>query len=281
MKMTTRVAYDNMKYYKSRNILIGIAIVLTTLLLLVIPTVGKGMADYQFAAVRKIYPSWHALYRNVDEETVRQLAVHHDISTYGLRSDAGYMNLADAQVSMMFMDAKGLELYKMELAKGRLPEQKDEIVVSEGILNELGQQGEIGDTVTVPYQIYRGGELDLTETKEFRICGFFEDSPGNLENRNYTSLVSEEFLKDEVPKEDIAYRFLLQINDTDKATTDNIEKRIKDIGGQFGISENETNINTEYLAANYVDPATIPVVIAIMAIVMLAGVITIYSIYYV
>ena len=49
MKMTTRVAYDNMKYYKSRNILIGIAIVLTTLLLLVIPTVGKGMADYQFA----------------------------------------------------------------------------------------------------------------------------------------------------------------------------------------------------------------------------------------
>ncbi len=281
MKMTTRVAYDNMKYYKSRNILIGIAIVLTTLLLLVIPTVGKGMADYQFAAVRKIYPSWHALYRNVDEETVRQLAVHHDISTYGLRSDAGYMNLADAQVSMMFMDAKGLELYKMELAKGRLPEQKDEIVVSEGILNELGQQGEIGDTVTVPYQIYRGGELDLTETKEFRICGFFEDSPGNLENRNYTSLVSEEFLKDEVPKEDIAYRFLLQINDTDKATTDNIEKRIKDIGGQFGISENETNINTEYLAANYVDPVTIPVVIAIMAIVMLAGVITIYSIYYV
>ena len=72
MKMTTRVAYDNMKYYKSRNILIGIAIVLTTLLLFVIPTVGKGMADYQFAAVRKMYPSWHALYRNVDEETVSQ-----------------------------------------------------------------------------------------------------------------------------------------------------------------------------------------------------------------
>lgn len=281
MKMTTRVAYDNMKYYKSRNILIGIAIVLTTLLLLVIPTVGKGMADYQFAAVRKIYPSWHALYRNVDEETVRQLAVHHDISTYGLRSDAGYMNLADAQVSMMFMDAKGLELYKMELAKGRLPEQKDEIVVSEGILNELGRQGEIGDTVTVPYQIYRGGELDLTETKEFQICGFFEDSPGNLENRNYTSLVSEAFLKDEVPEEEIAYRFLFQINDTDKTTTDNIEERIKNMGSRFGISENETNINTEYLAANYVDPVTIPVIIVIMAVIMLAGVITIYSIYYV
>ena len=41
MKMTTRVAFDNMKYHKSRNILIGIAIILTTMLLFVVPTVGK------------------------------------------------------------------------------------------------------------------------------------------------------------------------------------------------------------------------------------------------
>lgn len=33
MKMTTRVAYCNMRHYKSKNILIGIAIILTTLLL--------------------------------------------------------------------------------------------------------------------------------------------------------------------------------------------------------------------------------------------------------
>ena len=93
MKMTTLVAYDNMKYYKSRNILIGIAIILTTMLLLVIPTVGRGMVDLQFAATNKIYPSWHALYRGVNEETVRRLSAHHDIAKYGLRSDAGYMSL--------------------------------------------------------------------------------------------------------------------------------------------------------------------------------------------
>ena len=31
MKMTTRVAYCNMRHYKSKNILIGIAIILTTI----------------------------------------------------------------------------------------------------------------------------------------------------------------------------------------------------------------------------------------------------------
>ena len=50
MKMTTRVAFDNMKYHRSRNILIGTAIILTTMLLFVVPTVGKGMVDLQFAA---------------------------------------------------------------------------------------------------------------------------------------------------------------------------------------------------------------------------------------
>lgn len=45
MKMTTRIAMENMKYYRSRNILIGIATFLTTLLLFVIPTVAKDIID--------------------------------------------------------------------------------------------------------------------------------------------------------------------------------------------------------------------------------------------
>lgn len=67
MKMTTRVAYCNMRHYKSKNILIGIAIILTTLLLFVIPSIGKDMVEVNFAVINKIYPTWHALYRNVDE----------------------------------------------------------------------------------------------------------------------------------------------------------------------------------------------------------------------
>lgn len=281
MKMTTRVAFDNMKYYKSRNILIGIAIILTTMLLFVVPTVGKGMVDLQFAATNKLYPAWHALYRDVDEDTVRKLAAHHDISRYGLRSDAGYMNLEDASAAMLYMDPEGMELYKVELDRGKIPEKADEIVVSEGILEELGQQGDIGDTVRVPYQIFRGGELDLTQQKEFRICGFLKDSEESREARAYTALVSEDFLRDEIPKEELSFRFLLQIDDANAPTTDEIEARIRDIAGRFGIPENDININEDYLVANYVDPVLVPIVIALMAIIMLAGIITIYSIYYV
>ena len=54
MKMTTRVAFDNMKYYKNRNILIGITIILTTMLLFIVPAVGRGILEIQFAVTGSI-----------------------------------------------------------------------------------------------------------------------------------------------------------------------------------------------------------------------------------
>lgn len=281
MKMTTRVAYCDMRHYKSKNILIGIAIILTTLLLFVIPSIGKDMVEVNFAVINKIYPTWHALYRNVDESTVMKLAAHHDVKTYGLRSDAGYMNLEDATVSMMYMDRTGMELYKVKLKEGQLPQKENDIVVSKGILEALGQNGKIGDTITVPYQILKDDGLDYTKEKDFRICGFLADNESSKEQKQYTSLVSEAFLKAEIPVEQVKYRFLLQVNGQKGNTTADYTETIQNIARQFGISEDDMNINKEYLAANYVDPATIPVIVGIMLIVVLAGIITIYSVYYV
>lgn len=281
MKMTTRVAYCNMRHYKSKNILIGIAIILTTLLLFVIPSIGKDMVEVNFAVINKIYPTWHALYRNVDESTVMKLAAHHDVKTYGLRSNAGYMNLEDATVSMMYMDRTGMELYKVKLKEGQLPQKENDIVVSKGILEALGQNGKIGDTITVPYQILKDDGLDYTKEKDFRICGFLADNESSKEQKQYTSLVSEAFLKAEIPVEQVKYRFLLQVNGQKGNTTADYTETIQNIARQFGISEDDMNINKEYLAANYVDPATIPVIVGIMLIVVLAGIITIYSVYYV
>ena len=281
MKMTTRVAYCNMRHYKSKNILIGIAIILTTLLLFVIPSIGKDMVEVNFAVINKIYPTWHALYRNVDESTVMKLAAHHDVKTYGLRSDAGYMNLEDATVSMMYMDRTGMELYKVKLKEGQLPQKENDIVVSKGLLEALGQNGKICDTITVPYQILKDDGLDYTKEKDFRICGFLADNESSKEQKQYTSLVSEAFLKAEIPVEQVKYRFLLQVNGQKGNTTADYTETIQNIARQFGISEDDMNINKEYLAANYVDPATIPVIVGIMLIVVLAGIITIYSVYYV
>ncbi len=279
----TKVAYQNMKYYKSRNILTGVAIFLTTVLLFVVPAVGNGMIDIQFAAVNQLYPSWHACYQDVDEPTVRQLAAHHAISCYGLRSDVGLLHADGVTAPMLYLDAQGLDFHHAALADGSLPKAENEIAVSQNMLQALGQIGEIGDTITVPYQVYRDGMLDLTETKPFRICGFLKDNANAAAKKQEQSyaLVSKSFLQKEIPVRQITYRFLFQVNDIEHPTTDQIQETIRSIGSQFQIREQNININREYLSANYVDPVVLPAIVGIMAMIVLAGVITIYSIYYI
>lgn len=279
MGMVRRIAVQNMKYHKSKNILIGIAIFLTTLLLFLVPTIGKDMIEGQFAAINKLYPSWHALFRNVDDDTAEKLSVYHDVLIYGLRSDVGSMVAKDAEISMMYLDDHGLALYNMELMEGSLPEKENEIVVSGGILARLGQSAKIGDTVTIPYQVLHGGTLDFAKEKEFVVTGFLEDE--TEDQTMFTSLVSEEFLREEVPAEEIRYRYLLQVETMEDETTDDVENRILELAKRFGIPEQDVRVNKDYLMANYVDPVMVPVIIGIMCIIVFAGVVTIYSIYYV
>lgn len=281
MKMTTRVAFDNMKYHRSKNILIGIAIMLTTFLLYVVPSVGKGMIDTQNAAVNKAYPTWHAMYRDVDADTAQKLVLHHDIEQSGLMVHVGEMMLGKATVSLMYLDESAAGLYRVMPERGRLPEAEDEIVVSQGILEALGQQADIGDTVRVPYQVYRDGGLDYGQEKEFRVCGFLADSDLSREQKVYTAFVSKPFAKMEIPQEQLTYRILVRVNGDNGVMTTAFEEQINNIAHQFGIDEKQIRINDDYLWANYIDPSTVPMIAGLMLIIMAAGIITIYSIYYV
>ena len=47
----------------------GIAILLTTLLIFVIPAIGLGTVEIDMAAANKVYPTFHVMYRNVKPDT--------------------------------------------------------------------------------------------------------------------------------------------------------------------------------------------------------------------
>lgn len=259
--MVARVALANAKYHKRKNILTGIAVFLTTLLLFLVPTIGYDMIRGQFAVINEMYPNFHALFGNVTEEKVKKLSAHHYVARRGLRSDAGYMDVKDAVVSLTYLDTEGFDMYNFELAEGRLPEAENEIVVSERILAELSQSGRIGDTITVPYQVFRNGGLDLIQEKDFVICGFIADTESSIQQKRYDAFISKAFLESEIPPEQVSYLFLFRVNAEETATTDKLEAMIERLAKQFGIPERYVRINEDYLGANYLDPAYVPGII--------------------
>lgn len=69
MNIVTKTALANFRRNKSRNVLVGIAVLLTTILLSAVPMVLFGGFVIENEAIKEIYPTYHAMYRNVDGET--------------------------------------------------------------------------------------------------------------------------------------------------------------------------------------------------------------------
>lgn len=283
MNIITTTAFANLRKNKSRNILIGIAIALTAFLLTLLPTMVTGQLSLQFQAVNELYAPIHGVYRNVDGETAAEMAEDDAFETVCRREQAGKIYTGDKDITadMFALDETMIELSRLELKEGTFPKKADEIVVSEGCLKAMGLEGGVGDRIKVPYQPVRKGKLLGAEEKEFTITGMTEDSPESLEKGIFTPMVSEAFAKEIIPEGEHVYDVCFQLRDIEGMVTEKIEERIEIIGEQYGLSKNDIKVNSEYLFANYVDGALYAGLGALLAVIVLAGILTIYSIYYV
>ena len=283
MKMINRVALANTKYHKGKNLLSGIAIILTSVLVFLITSIELGVVNVQNAAVNKVYPTWHAMYRQVSEENMGKIAQHDLIGEYGLRQDVGESVLnKDDFVLISYLDNGAQKLAKQTFTKGHAPKKGNDAVLSRDALKTLGYpNAKIGDTIKIPIQIYEADGMGLQQEKTFRLTGFSPDIKNQNDEKIFSMLVSKDFMEEVIPKKQRSYRMMIRLNETAATSTDAIKEQIKEIGKNFDVTEDNIVENSDYLFANYIDPAFYSGMAIIVGIILIAGALTIYSIYYV
>ena len=283
MKMINRVALANTKYHKGKNLLSGIAIILTSVLVFLITSIGLGVVNVQNAAVNKVYPTWHAMYRQVSEENMGKIAQHDLIGEYGLRQDVGESVLnKDDFILISYLDNGAQKLAKQTFTKGHAPKKGNDAVLSRDALKTLGYpNAKIGDTIKIPIQIYEADGMGLQQEKTFRLTGFSPDIKNQNDEKIFSMLVSKDFMEEVIPKKHRSYRMMIRLNETAATSTDAIKEQIKEIGKNFDVTEDNIVENSDYLFANYIDPAFYSGMAIIVGIILIAGALTIYSIYYV
>lgn len=283
MKMINRVALANTKYHKGKNLLSGIAIILTSVLVFLITSIGLGVVNVQNAAVNKVYPTWHAMYRQVSEENMGKIAQHDLIGEYGLRQDVGESVLnKDDFVLISYLDNGAQKLAKQTFTKGHAPKKGNDAVLSRDALKTLGYpNAKIGDTIKIPIQIYEADGMGLQQEKTFRLTGFSPDIKNQNDEKIFSMLVSKDFMEEVIPKKQRSYRMMIRLNETAATSTDAIKEQVKEIGKNFDVTEDNIVENSDYLFANYIDPTFYSGMAIIVGIILIAGALTIYSIYYV
>lgn len=283
MKMINRVALANTKYHKGKNLLSGIAIILTSVLVFLITSIGLGVVNVQNAAVNKVYPTWHAMYRQVSEENMGKIAQHDLIGEYGLRQDVGESVLnKDDFILISYLDNGAQKLAKQTFTNGHAPKKGNDAVLSRDALKTLGYpNAKIGDTIKIPIQIYEADGMGLQQEKTFRLTGFSPDIKNESDEKIFSMLVSKDFMEEVIPKKQRSYRMMIRLNETAATSTDAIKEQVKEIGKNFDVTEDNIVENSDYLFANYIDPAFYSGMAIIVGIILIAGALTIYSIYYV
>lgn len=281
MNTVNSTAWANLRKNRGRNMLTGTAILLTAFLLFTITTLGFGVIRFQFHAANQLYPTYHFMYRGVSGQTAAQLSHHAEIASLGLRQDTAEIVLDNARCRLIYLDETGLELGRIDLEKGRYPSATNEIAVSEGMLRTLGLNAGLGDSVTLDYQPVEAHGLGYEQQKTFVICGILPTPDTEDEYRLYSALVSRDFMLETLAEPDRLYRTMIRLKNPESLTTDAIVNKAETIAQAFSIPKGEISENTAYLIANYIDPSFYAAIAGILMVTILAGIITIYSIYYV
>ena len=89
MKTISRIAYSNDKKNKTRSILIMMSICLTTMLLVIISTVGNGMIRLQKSQAAGSYGSNYGLFVAADASQLKEVSRRAEIDAMGILCTEG------------------------------------------------------------------------------------------------------------------------------------------------------------------------------------------------
>lgn len=285
------LAWQRLRYNKSRTLLTGIAILLTTMLLTAIGTVGVASFDMN----RQIYSlsDYHASFNGLTPKQVQTLSSH--IRVEALQTSETFADIKNGKMNGVLTFTNVLRddraetadsnTHALTLEEGHYPEAENEICSSPVFFRRVGAEPVVGGKVTLSFRVNGKGEI---QTKEFIISGLMPDveiDEGIDDSRlMWAAHVSKALLQEyeDAGLYEAEPDATLRVYGEEELTFDEMKERILSVAADIGLEELHVNLNKEYLST-VTDPGTetIAIIAAICLIVIFFSALVIYSIYYV
>ena len=281
MKTISRIAYSNDKKNKTRSILIMMSICLTTMLLVIISTVGNGMIRLQKSQAAGSYGSNYGLFVAADASQLKEVNRRAEIDATGTMCTEGIIK-GNENGGFVCMDETARKMLpynkEYELKEGKYPGGTQEIAAGRAFFRAMGYDDvKVGDTVTLDY---RAGMQSEYKPEEFVVSGILYDRDEYTIEASYVAFGSQEFYDEHVAENDRQYNIYFTLNDSANVSMNNIEPVIKQIAAACGIEEKNVIVNDLYLQW-VLQPSyeTIAVCGILILAIVLFSVVVIYNIF--
>lgn len=145
----------NLKLNKKRTIVTIIGITLSTALIVCVAGMVTSFQKTLIHSAIQQYGNYHVQIRDMDRNDALALEENRDVKSYSFISSVGYSKLKNPQneykpyIFVTSFDEKALSSLGLHLLDGRLPENENEIVLSEHLLTKENLNVSIGDTLSL------------------------------------------------------------------------------------------------------------------------------------
>ena len=261
-----KLAKRSLASAKRRNLMVVIAVALAAFLVCLSAVLSVSIAQIQRNQVADTY---EAVFTGVEADHVAALKDLPEIARVGEyyllgqeHSEQGY------NASYVYCDSDMMYIARsqMELVKGELPAQANEVAVSEYFLSAYGSNAKIGETVRLDTESFHGdytvtGILSNVGEKEANLCAI---------------AVSKEALTQWTGFDPAGYRAYVHFKNDRQFDQETMAVRCREIAAQFGSAH--VGMNSNYFASNSksIDFVTI---FGISALVLAGGYVVIQSIF--
>ena len=282
-KIIKEMVQGNLKVHRKRNILLVLAITLTTILFTSVLEIGfGGMQSIQETQLKLSGMKADAELRFLDKEQFQKVQNSDLFESVGGRVPIALMEGETKRpIEIDYLDQAGMEAYYLSLEEGKMPEDEKEVLLSEQALEELGIKKEVGSHVPVSFTL-RGQKYNF----DMRLSGWYKGGP----KVNFM-IVSEAFLEHNPGVAENTYDLDKEILGTYYASvcmknTGNIEQNLKEYAESLGAqTENADGNNYVNVAVNpmlYSEDGSTGVDLSIVffgALFILCGYLLIYNIF--
>lgn len=263
--ITKKLAKNSLKSGKMRNLLIILTISLSIALM---SGLALYIASMQTANSRQLENLQQVFFYDITEQQCDTLRLDSRISEmrvtkYGKRSE-----IENYVIWPMYIEQSEGKIQSAEISEGQYPSAENEIAVDVSYLERIGENLEIGDTIS--FSFYDG-------TQESFVLSGLTDTTSDV----YPVYFSEQYAETGGQLKDTLFVAAAQIQEAKSMTANEFLDTIHAIGADCGIERPSIGENSAFVQSLTFNPKNMLIAVCIGLVVLFAGVVVIYSIFYI
>lgn len=208
MNIIQKVTWKCMKAAKRRTMVTIFGVILSVAMIAAVSTIAQSFQNLMLRNARSNFGDFEMEFYDVPakqaEKLVKDSRIKESLISYH-DTCAFLKDVKDAQrqyIQLQVYDMEHLHLNALQLVKGTLPRQKDEILLSESFMETSGTAWKIGDSITLPigYTVQKDGSRSYSQwnsddatgesfhqtgERTFRITGIMDDGKVHFGSQNY------------------------------------------------------------------------------------------------